>query len=169
MYNRSHFLPTSSKSISTSTTLRQRSPSIQLYESQSPREQSILKGNNFLDNNIEHLTTLKDLISNEDNIVSGHKEWCTNVCCKIDNMFSTIHSHVENVLTGERVKMKKSVESQYCQFLQFMKDVKVQIKAFYNNKEQLQSEKVLSLTRKFEQENSEYYSSKKIEIRNPFD
>ena len=50
-----------------------------------------------------------------------------------------------------------------------MKDVKVQIKAFYNNKEQLQSEKVLSLTRKFEQENSEYYSSKKIEIRNPFD
>lgn len=53
----------SSKSISTSATIRNRSPSIQLYDPCSPKKLSSCQSNEFIDFNIDSLTTLKRLMT----------------------------------------------------------------------------------------------------------
>ncbi len=53
----------SSKSISTSATIRNRSPSIQLYDPCSPKKLASCQSNEFIDFNIDSLTILKRLMT----------------------------------------------------------------------------------------------------------
>ena len=53
----------SSKSINTSTTIRNRSSSIQLYDPCSPKKLFSCQSNEFIDFNIDSLTTLKRLMT----------------------------------------------------------------------------------------------------------
>lgn len=91
----------SSKSISTSTTLRKRSPSIQLNGPTSPRGCVPPPQSTFIDSNLDSLNSLRHLISNEDNILEYYRRWCSDMNKRIESAFSHTSAQIASFLAEQ--------------------------------------------------------------------